>query len=153
MIRPDQERFDLFAQQVSVLDDALGPFCEANGFECEVNAYRTPCRVLRRQGLSREIVDIYLDGDWRDIEYSERLPCIVAVCSYFETPDKSHKLYKISRVLANESSFLSLAPKIDTLLRESLRIFSEWVPVVVMAGGEEIENMRRMFGGGEPGQA
>lgn len=139
MTRPDQEKFDRFAQQVLVLDDALAQFCNANGFEMEVNAYRTPSRVLRRQRRVMEIVDIYLDGDWRVIDYSECLPCVFGVCSYYETSDDGKKLYKIQKKLADESSFLSLALKLDAFLQESLRIFDEWTPGVVVADGEKIE--------------
>lgn len=145
MNRPDQERFDCFAQQLIVLDQPLIRSCETNLFEMEVNAYRTPSRVLRRQRRVREIVDIYLDGDWKVAEYSEQLPCSLVVCSYYETPDTSRKLYKMLRTLASESSFHSLASRIDTLLHESLSIFNKWTPEVVVEAGEEIENARRKY--------
>ncbi|MBL8299686.1 MAG: hypothetical protein JNN30_15225 [Rhodanobacteraceae bacterium] len=149
MIRPDQERFDRFALQVTVLDDALGCFCESNGFEMEANAYRTPSRVLRRQRESMEIIDIYLDGDWKVIDYRECLPCRFDVCSYYEIPSDKCKMRKISKVIFNGDSFLSMASKIDELLRTSLDVFDEWVPEVVVSAGEEIENTKRMYEDGK----
>lgn len=140
MIRPDQERFDRFASQVLVLDGDIERFCNANGFDLEINAHRTPCRVLRRKRRVLEIVDIYLDGDWRVIDYRECLPCVFSICSYYEASGDGRKLYKIERELAGESSFISLVPKIGVLLQESLGFFDEWSPAVVMADGVEIEN-------------
>jgi hypothetical protein len=86
-----------------------------------------------------EIVDIYLDGDWMVIDYSECLPCVFGVCSYYEVLDDGKKLYKIQKKLASESSFHLLASKLDAVLQESLEIFDEWTPGVVVAKGEEIE--------------
>jgi hypothetical protein len=144
MTRPDQERFDQFALQVTVLDGAIERFSRANGFHLEVNAYRTPSRVLRRQADTLEIIDIYLDGDWKCIEYNERLPCIFSIGSYFESsPEEVYRLYRICKTLANEASFSSMASRIDALLQQALEAFNDWKPELIMAKGEAIENLKR----------
>lgn len=98
-----------------------------------------------------ELIGIYLDGDWKTMEYRECLPCTFDICSYFEAPDESHKLYKISKTLAGETSIHSLASKIEALLQQSLGVFESWNPEFVVASGEEIDNLKRMYERGELG--
>lgn len=151
MIRPDQERFNQFSALLTVFDDVLERFCDANSFQMELNANRLPCRILRRQRRSMELIGIYLDGDWKTMEYSECLPCTFEICSYFETPDERRKLYKISKTLANERSAHSLESKIKAILQQSLSVFESWSPEFVVASGEEIDNLKRMYERGELG--
>lgn len=151
MNRPDQERFDRFSGLFTVFDSELGRFCEANAFEMEINANRLPCRVLRRQRCSLELIGIYLDGDWKTLDYSDHRPCTFDICSYFEINDEKQKLYKIENNLCSEKSFAPMASKIEELLQQSLTIFDIWSPEFIMKAGEEIENLKRRYERGELG--
>src|SRR5258705_13603985 len=85
MKRPDQDKFDQHAKHFELIDQVLEGFCSEHEFLLDKNLYRTPCRVLRKPGNPELIFDIYQEGGWLDVEYSETLPHTFAIAAYYES--------------------------------------------------------------------
>src|SRR5262245_9817969 len=148
MKRPDQDRFDRFAKHFESVDEKLEQFCNEKGFQLERNLYRTPCRVLRKPGNPEQIFDIYQEDNWLTIEYNENLPHTFAVVSYFIPSQHYSVLFKITSVLVEHQPFAAIEVRLDELLNRGLETLISWTPDIIVAKGQQLENLRKKYSEG-----
>ena len=145
MRRPDQDRFDAFAEHFDVLDEELIAFCHREDFKLERNSLRQPCRVLRREGNPHLLIDISLSKHWLEMELAEDMQHNVNAIAYYEV-EGSDYIWKTSRRIVNEQAFSAIFKNCSNYLLEARNLFRIWTPDVILASGEQIQNLRRKFG-------
>jgi hypothetical protein len=145
MRRPDQDLFDQFSRHFETIDADLTSFCLSNNLELQKNFLRQPCRVLRRKGNPEYLVDLAVDGYWREMEFSEDLPHSLLVMAYFEATD-SDFVWRKSTDLAKGQKFSELRNHLLPLLERSVTYFEQWTPDVITREGEKLDNLKRKYG-------
>src|SRR5262245_24521118 len=148
MERPDQDRFDRFAKQFEPVDEQLEQFCNETGFQLERNLYRTPCRVLRRPGNPEQIFDFYMEDHWLKIEYDKDLPHTFAVVSYFIPSENDSVLFKLNAELVEHQPFAAIKVRLNELLTRGLWMLNSWTPDIIVAKGQQLENLKKKYSEG-----
>ena len=145
MKRPDQDRFDRFAKHFESVDEKLEQFCNEKGFQLERNLYRTPCRVLRKPGNPEQIFDIYQEDNWLTVEYNENLHHTFAVVSYIITGQNDSALFKMNSIQVEHQPFAAIEVRLDELLDRGLCMLKSWTPDLIVAKGQQFENIRKKY--------
>jgi len=145
MRRPDQDRYNDFTTALTRIDAALVAFCRDYGFSMEENANRVPSRILRRGVEPQQVIDIYLEGEWRDMPLeSPRFYAFVAGC-YSKDVAEPCKLWHMKEDLLRGATLESLDLGLPALLDRSLSLFAEWSTGIVRRRGVEVPNFREIY--------
>lgn len=138
MDRPDEKLFLQHIEHFQAVDEYLEDFCEGNNFELDRNLHRTPCRVLRKSGNPKFIIDFYQDGNWLKLEPENDLPHTFVVGGYYESATDNRYVYKLEYFLAKQKTFSEISEKLPEYLIRGLEIFDLWTPEIFEKEGNII---------------
>jgi hypothetical protein len=124
MMRPDQERFERFSRHFEMIDSEVNSFAKEHGFEVIKNLNRQPGRILRKQGNPLQLIDVFLDGHWLQLEYQEDLPHSVGVAVYYQPPQGKRLVKKL--MLVERQPFSLVRESLDSLLQTGLQLLDSW---------------------------
>jgi hypothetical protein len=142
--RPDEDLFELFSRHFERIDPVLERFAERHGFRLERNANRQPCRILRRSGNPEQLIDIYLDDHWLQVDYTKNLPHSIAAASFYE-PDDHSSLWKLNEGLIEHQPFSVIQDRLEECLDRAAGVFASWTPELIMRRGERLRNLKREY--------
>jgi hypothetical protein len=144
MKRPDQDELEKYARDYKEIDPKLQDFCNRNNFDLEINAFRQPCRLLRRKGNPHFLIDISLSGYWREIPFEKNMPHSITAIAYYE-PETGQFVWKLARELASKIPFSILEEKLDEYLEKACAEINQLTPTLIMEHGERMENLKRIY--------
>lgn len=145
MKRPDEEKFLQHAQHFLVLDGELEVFCAQHGFTLDKNLHRTPCRVLRRGENPEQIIDIYQQGHWSEMDYRDDLPHTFALAAYYQASSDDLYLYKLEAIVSDNETFSGIVLHLSEYLTEGLGQLNSWTSEDFLLKGARIENLKKTF--------
>jgi len=146
MERPEEKRFLQHAAHFTAIDDYLSEFCAVNHFELDKNLHRTPCRVLRKLGNPRLLMDFYQEGNWFELDYSDSLPHTFVVGGYYTPSTDAKFAFKLERVLVSHQPFNAVSRNLPSLLSAGLAIIQAWTPETFLGEGVQVKNLRKSVG-------
>jgi hypothetical protein len=147
MTRPDQVKFERFAMVFDPLDQRMLAFAFANQMNLERNLNHQPCRVLRKAGNPLYLIDLSYDDYWVEVEFRPELTFSAILIAYYEPPNDSAIVWKMSAPLAAHISFVAMQERLNGILQSALQIITSWKPEFIMNNGQPLENLTKKYYG------